>query len=180
MTIRNRNELIEYVNHGHKVKYVFFWGHQERGGISKSCFSQWYDSPFESGGLRFQTAEHFIMHGKAVLFGDEKSATKSLLAANPGEAKSVGRAVRGFDQQQWEANRFDVVVAANVAKFSCHPKLREFLLRTGDRILVEASPVDKVWGIGLAEDSPHCENPNQWRGDNLLGFALMEVRDLLS
>ena len=77
----------------------------------------------------------------------------------------------------WNAHRFDIVCRANFAKFSQHADLKAFLLQTGNRILVEASPVDSIWGIGLAQDDPHAENPLQWQGLNLLGFALMKVRD---
>jgi len=104
---------------------------------------------------------------------------KALNAKNPGAVKAVGRAVRGFDQAVWDANKFDLVVNANLAKFRSNDDLRDFLINTGKRVLVEASPVDKVWGIGLAEDSEAASNPNLWKGENLLGFALMEVREQL-
>lgn len=126
------------------------------------------------------TAEHHMMYQKAILFADEGSAKRLLSAKNPGEAKAIGREVSGFDQEIWNEHRFNIVVNANLSKFSSTPKLKEFLLSTGDRVLVEASPVDKIWGIGLAQDNPSCENPNSWKGENLLGFALMEVRDQLS
>lgn len=121
-----------------------------------------------------------MMYQKAVLFGDNSAAEKLLSASNPGEAKAIGREVLNFDQAKWDQHRFEIVVSANIAKFSSDPELKEFLLNTGNRVLAEASPVDKIWGIGLAEDNPASENPNQWKGANLLGFALMEVRDQLS
>jgi len=181
MKIRSRTELCDYINRGKKVKYVFFWGHQKpSNGVSKSCFSQWYESPFESEGHQFLTAEHYMMYKKATLFGDNTARQRLLSVKNPGEAKAIGRGVLGFDQQVWELHRFDIVVSANLAKFSSNPELQSFLLNTGKRILVEASPVDNIWGIGLAEDNPACEKPSKWKGANLLGFALMEVRDQLS
>jgi ribA/ribD-fused uncharacterized protein len=85
--------------------------------------------------------------------------------------------VRGFDEATWVAHRFDIVVRGNRAKFTQHPTLHEFLQNTAPRVLVEASPVDRIWGIGLAQDDPDAHDPNRWRGLNLLGFALMEVRD---
>ena len=109
-----------------------------------------------------------------------KPLSDCLLPIILGEAKAIGREVIGFNPETWESNRFDIVVAANMAKFSTHSELKDYLLNTGDRILVEASPVDSIWGIGLAEDDPACENPNLWKGSNLLGFALMAVRDQLS
>ena len=181
MKIRNREDLIEYVNHKNKVKYLFFWGHTEtKPNISKSFFSQWYDSPYQVEGQRFLTAEHHMMHQKALLFGDADAADRLLGARNPGEAKAIGRQVVGFDQELWNKHRFSIVVKANVAKFGSHPELQKFLIGTGKRVLVEASPVDKIWGIGMAADNPNCENPNKWKGLNLLGFALMEARDELA
>lgn len=180
MKIRSREELAEYINHGNTVKYVFFWGHRKPElGVSKSCFSQWYEASFECDGIRFMTAEHYMMYHKALRFNDYDAAKKVLTATNPGEAKAIGREVKSFDQAKWEACRFEIVVAGNLAKFSCNPELKEFLIGTDAHILVEASPVDKIWGIGLAEDDPACENPNLWKGANLLGFALMEARDRL-
>ena len=103
-----------------------------------------------------------------------------MAAAPPGAAKAIGREVRNFDQQVWERHRFDIVVEGNLGKFGQHEALKEFLLGTSDRILVEASPVDRIWGIGLAADNADAENPNLWKGLNLLGFALMEVRNRLT
>ena len=162
------------------VEYVFFWGYKKpKIGVSKTCFSQWYDSPFENNGVIYQTAEHYMMAEKAKLFGDNVSAKRIVAASNPGEAKKLGREVRGFEENLWFQHRFEIVVNGNLAKFSQDTDLLGFLLNTGNRVLVEASPVDKVWGIGLASHNPSAKNPNLWKGLNLLGFALMEVRDLL-
>lgn len=181
MKIRTKDQLIDFVNYGNKVKYVFFWGHQEKGmEVSKSCFSQWYESAFQEDGHKFITAEHYMMYHKAKLFGDDKACEKVLRASNPGEAKAIGREVIGFDQEVWDEKRFEIVVNANLAKFSQRKELSDFLISTGNRVLVEASPVDKIWGIGLAQDNPASDNPNTWKGLNLLGFALMEVRDRLT
>ncbi|WP_371850733.1 NADAR family protein [Pseudoduganella violaceinigra] len=157
---------------------VLFWGHQpsQDGAIKKTCFSQWFEAEFEVDGIRYPTAEHFMMAGKARLFGDEKALARIMQARNPGAAKAAGRKVQGFDEPTWEAHRWEIVVAANVAKFSQNPPLRDFLLATGDQVLVEASPVDRIWGTGVAADSPHAGNPARWTGLNLLGFALMEAR----
>jgi ribA/ribD-fused uncharacterized protein len=181
LLISTKEALVEYVNHGNRVKYVFFWGHQGNdSGTTKTCFSQWYESVFEYEGNRFMTAEHFMMYQKAQLFGDSIAAQRLLSAGNPGQAKAIGREVQGFNEETWLAHRFEIVVSTNIAKFGANSDIREFLLNTGNRVLVEASPVDKIWGIGLAEDNPACQNPNLWKGENLLGFALMEARDQLS
>jgi len=117
-----------------------------------------------------------MMHRKAVLFDDEKTAVDVLNSPNPGAAKALGRAVRGFDQQVWDNHRRGIVLAGNLAKFAQSAALRDFLIATGKRVIVEASPVDRIWGVGLAADHEHIENPLEWRGLNLLGFALMDVR----
>ena len=177
MKIRSNEQLIDKLSQGGKVKYVFFWGHQnKKDQITKSCFSQWYDSPFVEGETKFLTAEHYMMHSKALLFDDLSAATKILSASTPGEAKAIGREIKGFNEEKWLKYRFKIVVNANLAKFSYNSELKQFLINTGDRVLVEASPVDKIWGIGLAKDDPHAENPIGWQGLNLLGYALMEVR----
>ena len=181
MNIRTKEELVNYVNNGNRVKYIFFWGHEKpKSGVSKTCFSQWYESEFVVDGVVYQTAEHFMMAEKARLFNDKDSEQGILSASTPGEAKMIGRRVSGFDERKWVENRFQIVVEANFEKFGQNPELKEYLLNTGDRILVEASPVDSIWGIGLAADNSAAENPNNWKGLNLLGFALMEARQLLA
>ncbi len=180
MKIRSNADLIEFIKKGNRSKYVFFWGHQKpKSGISKSCFSQWYESSFEIDGIHYPTAEHYMMAEKARLFGENEAALKITSTCNPGEAKKIGRNITGFDEQIWVKKRFGIVVKGNKAKFSQNANLNEFLLNTNDRVLVEASPVDNIWGIGLAIDNPSIENPNLWKGLNLLGFALMEVREQL-
>ena len=144
--------------------------------MSVACFSQWYDAPFVVDSERFATAEHYMMVQKAELFGDLKIRPQILAAATPGAAKALGRKVKDFDEVRWIDERFAIVCRANRAKFSQHADLGRFLLHTGSRVLVEASPVDTVWGIGLAQDDAQARDPNQWRGLNLLGFALMQVR----
>ncbi|MEH1016178.1 NADAR family protein [Micromonospora sp. CPCC 206060] len=167
---------------GSRVRYLFFWGHrpQRDGSVGPGCLSQWWPAPFVVDGVRYATAEHYMMAGKARLFGDGPAVDRILAAPDPGAAKALGRQVRGFDEQVWVAHRFDLVVAANVAKFDQHPELGAFLVATGGRVLVEASPVDRIWGIGLAADDPRATDPARWRGLNLLGFALMQARARLS
>ncbi|MFS2035384.1 NADAR family protein [Polaromonas sp. CT11-55] len=164
-------------NGGERLKFVFFWGHQpSKHGVTASCFSQWYGAPFVVDGQLYPTAEHFMMAEKALLFGDQETRAKVLQATNPGAAKALGRQVRDFNEALWLEHRFSIVLRANEAKFAQNSELRQFLQKTGDRILVEASPVDRVWGIGLTQDDEKVNNPNQWEGLNLLGFALMQVR----
>jgi ribA/ribD-fused uncharacterized protein len=169
------------VRNGGQHEYVFFWGHQPRadGALGSSCLSQWWPSPFVVAGVSYPTAEHFMMAEKARLFGDEESVARVLESNHPKHAKDLGRRVRGFDEALWLERRYDIVVRGNVAKFGQHEGLKHFLLGTRQRVLVEASPVDCIWGIGLAEDDPKARDPEAWRGLNLLGFALMDTRDVL-
>jgi hypothetical protein len=167
---------------GERLKYLFFWGDRpERdGSIGAGCLSQWWPAPFTVDGVRFATAEHYMMWRKAVLFGDEAMAERILAARHPRAAKGLGGRVAGFDQPAWDEHRRPIVVAGNTAKFGQHPALRAYLLGTRRRVLVEASPFDRVWGIGLTHDDPAAADPGRWRGLNLLGFALMQVRTTLA
>ncbi|MFE0820250.1 NADAR family protein [Streptomyces sp. NPDC058847] len=179
--IDGREALVGRVRAGERIKYLCFWGHRPRpdGRIGPSCLSQWWPSPFTVAGVEYATAEHWMMAGKARLFGDAEAERRVLAAEHPAEAKKAGRLVRGFDEAVWERERFSVVVEGSVHKFASDPALRGFLLGTGDRVLVEASPVDRVWGIGLAADDEAATDPERWRGPNLLGFALMAARERL-
>ncbi len=168
---------------GERLKFLFFWGHQpsKNGQINKSCLSQWWQCEFEVDGLLFRSAEHWMMAEKARLFGDEEHFEKILRAVSPAEAKKLGRTVRGFQAEVWDEQKYDIVRTGNLHKFEQNELLKTFLLTAKSRILVEASPYDKIWGIGLHEQDQGVENPYNWDGQNLLGFALMEVReDLLS
>lgn len=175
--------LVRALDNGQPVEYLWFWGHQPSadGTITASCFSQWWqNAPFSHNGVVYATAEHWMMAGKARLFGDEAMLTKILAAQTPAEAKKLGRKVAGFDENRWQESCFDLVCEGNYHKFSQHLALKSFLLSTAPRVLVEASPVDKIWGIGLAKDHPDAATPSRWQGENLLGFALMEVRDRMA
>jgi ribA/ribD-fused uncharacterized protein len=166
---------------GWRPAFLFFWGHKPRkGGVGRHVLSQWWPAQFAVDGQTYPTAEHFMMAEKARLFGDMEMAARIVEATEPGKAKALGRQVRGFESDRWERHCLDIVVRGNAAKFGQNPALRGWLLATGDAVLVEASPVDPVWGIGLAADDPRAVDPTQWRGTNLLGFALMRVRASLS
>ena len=176
------DEVIKLARSGRRLKYVFFWGHrpQRDGSLGTGCLSQWWPSAFTVEGVRFATAEHYMMWRKALLFGDEEAAQRIVVASHPRQAKMLGRRVRGFDEQVWAAARLGIVTEAAVAKFGQRPELRDFLVGTRERILVEASPTDRIWGIGLAATDERTADPAQWRGLNLLGFALMRAREQLS
>jgi ribA/ribD-fused uncharacterized protein len=166
---------------GVALSYRLFWGHKPRkdGALSDACFSQWWACHFTVDGQAFASAEQFMMAGKARLFGDDETRAQILATSDPGHAKALGRKVRGFVETAWEAARFDLVTRGNVAKFGQDERLRHHLMATRDQILVEASPVDRIWGIGLAADHEHATQPHNWRGLNLLGFALVRARAIL-
>lgn len=145
------------------------------GGV----FSQWASISFTSGGYVYDTAEHYMMAMKARLFGDDDTFDRVLASGHPREAKALGRLVKGFDFDRWVKARTDIVLRGNLKKFSQNRKALEALLHTRGVILVEASPYDKIWGVGIGEKDPRAVNPTQWDGENLLGFALTEVRSLL-
>jgi ribA/ribD-fused uncharacterized protein len=178
----NIDKLKEDFRSGRKPKYIFFWGHQKRkdGEIGVSCFSQWWQSEFTIDNIKYFSAEHYMMAEKARLFNDSITLEKIINATSSKQTKQYGREVKGFNEDVWIANRYDIVKRGNAAKFSQNRQLKEFILSTKDKVIVEASPVDAIWGIGLAADNEHVKNPLKWRGLNLLGFALMEVRDELS
>ena len=175
-----KDRLAQHVESGAAVDFLFFWGHtpKQPPQIDASCLSQWFARPFTVGGVTYPSAEHFMMAEKARLFADEGAEARILAVASPAEVKAIGREVNGYNDAAWAAARFDAVVRGNVGKFGEHPDLRAFLLGTGERVLVEAAPRDQVWGIGLGASNPMARQPLQWRGQNLLGFALMEVRRL--
>ncbi|GAB2570667.1 hypothetical protein Aab01nite_05710 [Paractinoplanes abujensis] len=177
---RSVDDLSEYAARN-RVKYLFFWGHQpERdGSVGSGCLSQWWPARFTADGHSFASAEHYMMWRKATLFGDDAMAARILAAPHPKVAKALGGRVTPFRQPEWDEHRYQIVVAGNLAKFGQDDELRDYLLTTGERVLVEASPLDRIWGIGLGRDDPRAADPRRWRGTNLLGFALMDVRESL-
>jgi len=178
--IRSVTALASFLRNGGNAEYLFFWGHRAtRGRLTKACLSQWYPASFSVNGVRYSTAEHFMMAEKARLFGDFCAAEAIAECSDPRKAKRLGREVRGFDEAKWAASRWEIVVAGNVAKFSQNPAFGEFLCATAGKVLVEASPYDAIWGIGLGAASAGQTDPESWKGLNLLGFALMDVRDQL-
>ena len=135
---------------------------------------------FTVDGVAYSSAEQFMMASKAREFGDAAALRAVLATDDPHHAKQIARGIRGFDESRWKQVRSEVVLAGSLAKFESNPQLVEFLVGTAPSILVEASPHDLVWGIGLREDRPRATDPYQWRGKNLLGFTLVMARQLLA
>jgi len=153
-------------------RFVFFWGHA-------SPFSQWHAATFELGGIWCPTAEHWMMAAKAMLFGDRDALGDIVATAHPGTAKRIGRRVRGFDDAVWREVSPELVYAGNHAKFTQHDGLRAALEATSPATLVEASPTDRIWGIGLSSSHADACCRARWRGRNRLGAVLTQLRDEL-
>lgn len=174
----NLDELKARQAKGEVIDFLFFFGHKPHasGRLTKSCFSQWWQEPFVVDGVEYLTAEHWMMASKARVFNDPQSLERIIACSTPAESKARGRRVCNYDEKTWSEARYNIVVTGNLHKFGQNPKLAEFLLATGDKILVEASPYDPIWGIGIAETHVNASKPRLWPGKNLLGFALMDVR----
>lgn len=155
-----------------KVTHTFFWKVNEFNGY----LSQWYKSSFTINDIEYNCAEQYMMHQKALLFSDEKIANEIMLEKDPQKQKALGRLVKNFNVAIWDSNCESIVYQGNLAKFEQNPMLADKLKSTNDSIIVEASPVDFVWGIGMAIDNKNILNQDKWLGKNLLGKALMLVR----
>lgn len=166
---------------GKNLKYLFFWGHQPSydGSITKSCLSQWWMSDFKIDTNTYCCMEQYMMAEKARLFMDEEILEQILKSKDPKQIKGLGTKVRNFDEKVWKSKRYSIILNGNYAKFVQNDSLRRFLIERKNNVIVEASPYDNIWGIGIAADDNRIENPSEWKGLNLLGFALMEVRDEL-
>jgi len=156
--------------------FVFFWSGNVTKKLSKSCLSQWYPAVFTIDGVTYSCAEQYMMAEKARISNDMDSLKQILETDDPRVMKRLGRGVKNFAAIRWALVKFETVVKGNIAKFGQNEELKQFLLGTGDAILVEASPYDKVWGIGMY-GGKNALNVDDWKGENLLGFALMQVRD---
>ena len=176
----NIETIKQIVSRDSAMTFIYFWGHTPNPEkMTSTCLSQWYDCYFEVNGMSYHTTEQYMMASKALLFGDEEVYQEIMAAYHPHDYKKLGRKVHDFNPELWDPRKYDIVVEGNKAKFGQNPELKEFLLSTGDAILVEASPYDKIWGIGLDRETALKGTVDQWKGENLLGCALMEVRDWL-
>ncbi len=155
--------------------YTFFWHEYDKNG----CFSNWYESKFTVDGLEYFCVEQYMMSQKALLFGDIATNARILGARTPKDCKSLGRQVSPFDSAIWDKKKYEIIKTGLRAKFSQNEELRKALLDTGDSILAEASPFDGIWGIKLDASQAEKIPPSEWPGENLLGKALMEIREEL-
>jgi len=152
------------------VEYAFFWN---------GPFSQWFKFNFEASGIKFNSAEQYMMYHKAQLFGDHQMAKKILESSNQARIKEYGRRVKGFDETVWNEHKFQIVKAGNIFKFREIFKDKEFAeafeKQIGERLFVEASPYDKIWGVGLHWSDNRILDKSKWLGQNLLGKAIDEA-----
>jgi len=153
-----------------KNNMILFWG---------GTYSQWCPSKFTIDGVEYNCCEQYMMAKKALLFEDNESYKMIMYADNPRDQKAFGRRVKGFDKDKWESVCRQIVYDANYAKFTQNPVMKEELMATGDMEIVEASPTDKIWGIGLHETDPRAWDKATWQGTNWLGEAIMQVRKKL-
>jgi len=168
---KSTNSLLSVDDVSKENDFEFFWG-----GI----FSQWAKYNFVgSDGVTYNCAEQYMMANKAIVFQDLDSYTKIMASTDSREQKALGRKIKGFNDETWDKYKIDIVRMGTYLKFSQHPELKEYLLSTGNKIIVEASPYDRVWGIGLSETDPKRFDPKLWRGHNLLGFIITQVREQL-
>lgn len=152
------------------MEYTFFWA---------GPFSQWFRSDFVVDGKKFCTAEQYMMYKKAIHFGDEEIAQKVMATCNPKIQKALGRKVKNFVAEEWNRVARQYVYEGNYAKFTQNPKLLKVLMETGDTVLVEASPYDTIWGIGMGADEASKTPPEKWKGTNWLGIEITRVRENL-
>lgn len=152
------------------LTHLYFWG---------SIYSNWTKCSFKDNVHTYTSAEAYMMVQKAYLFNDKESVSLILKTSNPKKQKALGRLIKGFNEEAWNKHKLDIVTTGVYLKFSQNEELKAKLLATGDKILVEGSPYDRVWGVGLKWDSPEILDEKNWKGQNLLGVALMNVRDTL-
>ena len=162
-----------------KKDFVFFWKVIKDTKIGPACLSQWDRHAFVIDGVYYRHVAQFMMAAKARVFNDDAAYNKIMDATSLVDMKRAERAIAGYDDKRWCASRFDAAVRGNFAKFSQYDELKEYLLSTGKSVLVAADPKDKLWGIGLDAETAAKIPEENWPGQNLLGQALMRVREKL-
>lgn len=179
--MKSKYNITNTIVNGNEDDFIFFWGHTpaKDGKITETCLSQWWSCNFYENGILFCCAEQYMMYKKALLFNDFEYAQKIVQCKDAKKIKEYGRLVRNFDEKIWDDNKQSIVMQGNLLKFSQNLELKDFLLSTESKILVEASPYDKIWGIGMKKGTNSILTPQNWKGENLLGYIIMEIRDRL-
>ena len=150
--------------------HIYFWG---------TYLSNWHKCVFKDDQFLYPSSEAYLMTQKALLFGDIESATKIIKTREPRKQKALGRLVKGFNDTVWNQHKFEIMVKGLFLKFSQNKSLKNQLLATGSKTLVEGSPYDKIWGVGLKWDDPRILDEANWKGENRLGQALMIIREMM-
>lgn len=153
-------------------EFCLFWG-------QASPFSSWRASFFEIDGIKYSSGEQRMMHCKAAMFNDEVVAAAVMRTPSPWRQKALGRSIAHYDEAVWAEARLDMMIEAVWHKAMQDEDIKEYLLSTGEALIVEASPEDPVWGIGLRADDPLARDRSQWRGGNLLGLAWTAAREMI-
>ena len=147
--------------------------------FNNGYLSNWYHSPFTINGICYDSIEQYMMYQKALTFNDVETAEKILKTKNFREVKILGRQVKNYNDTIWNGIRQIVVYEGLLAKFSQNEDIKNQLLNTGNEVLVECSATDKIWAISLTIDNVDSKDMTKWKGQNLLGFSIMKVRDKL-
>jgi ribA/ribD-fused uncharacterized protein len=174
-------EQLKKEKHPGKDDFIFFWESEPHkvGIIDESCFCQWLISDFYYNDQKYTSCEQWMMAEKARLFNDNQIRSEIFFNESPDVIKKLGRKIKGFNNEKWDKYKFSIVKFGNYLKFKQDKTMLNYMLSTKNKILVEASPYDKIWGIGLSKENQDVFDVNKWQGENLLGFAIMEARDLL-
>lgn len=177
----DRPSLVRKWQAGRKRPLLLFYGHKSPGdgSIGPQVLSQWQRTSFSWRGVSYFCMEQFMMEAKARLFRDPYRQGLILKSKDPQEIKRLGRQIENFRGELWDRQKFTIVYFGNYLKFSQNSALGDYLVSTSPKVLAEASPYDAIWGIKLGAQDPRAHDPSQWLGQNLLGWALMQVRDKL-
>lgn len=166
-------DIKKHVKKINREDLIAFWKVSDEYGY----FSNWYISEFELDNIVYNSVEKYIMAKKATIFNDKDMLEKILNSNNQRDIKSYGRKVKNYDDKVWSKARYNIGLEAIKAKFSQNEMLKSKLLATKNKIIVEASPLDRIWGIGLSKNNDDILEPSKWRGTNILGDMLMQARE---
>ena len=175
----SKEKIIYKYASGQDLNFTFFWK-TSKGILDEGCFSQWQISHFSFRGIQYSSAEQFMMAHKAIAFNDRETLKEIMNESHPRKIKKLGRQIVNFNSDTWDKYKYCVALIGNYCKFDQNEKMKQILINTGDNIIVEASPYDKIWGVGLNATDSRIMNPFYWEGKNLLGFVLMKVRDYIN
>lgn len=169
ISFRHQFNKLANINYEYQ-DFVFFWSND-------SPFSQWHKASFTLNNIKYSSAEQFMMAKKAELFGDKEKVNEILSTNDVRKQKELGRQIKNFDESIWNDNKIKIVYIGNNLKFNQNEYLKQELLKTEGKYIVESSPVDTIWGIGISSDDPRRFNKSEWNGQNLLGKILTQLRE---